>query len=213
MTKITIFKSLEDAIYKSKKYNSSFHIPTKNLSKDYIIKKSVSSNIFRAFRNLPKKPSSIYRDWANKHFDDIILNINNIKTQRAFDKYLYDLVNSLISNWKLKVPVNGRIMYGPAIKMVNLLFKTIQHSRDHRRENILPFLHVPFDEYSLKPLTNIINQLANCDFKISIPGNVTMQFITNPELYLIIKNAVFNLSRQANIYPIIYDYWSWNRTH
>lgn len=74
-------------------------------------------------------------------------------------------------------------------------------------------MHIPFDYFTLLPLKNIINDISNETFKITIPKNPSMAYITNKELYVIFTNSLFNLCKKAKIKPIIYDYWAWNNTH
>lgn len=89
----------------------------------------------------------------------------------------------------------------------------VNESKYYKTENICCLLHVPFDEYSLKPLCNIINDLTNVSYKITIPNSPSMKYIINKEHYDEIQSAVFNLCETVGIEPIIYDYWSWNDTH
>jgi len=210
---IIVFDDLNSAVKELKKFNKQFKPVINSKDRNQIIKTLVGSNIFRSFRNMINKPSVLYRTWADKNFDNIIKNISKINTQKEYDKYLYSITDDFIFYWKNNVVENNRIIYGPAIKMVNLLLKTIIESKEYRIENSMPFLHVPYDRYSLKPLKNIINQLTDVDYNISIPSSVTMKYVTTPQLYSVITNAVFRLSEVANMYPIVYDYWSWNDKH
>ena len=105
------------------------------------------------------------------------------------------------------------LQYGPAIKMINLLIKWIQESEEFRQIEKLKFQQVPFDSFSLKPLRLIINELTKINFKISIPTNASMGFINTPQLYSILMDSVYELSKLAAISPIVYDYWCWEDKH
>ena len=89
----------------------------------------------------------------------------------------------------------------------------LNESKYLNNEKIIPFFNVPFDEFTLKPLINIINYLSDVKYRIDIPKNPTMKYISTPELYWIIQNAVFKLCGKAGINPILYDYWCWNEKH
>ena len=212
MSKIHIFTTVEEAVSLLQKYNKS--ITKGDMSKEEIVIKSVSSNIFRAFHNLSRNPSLIYREWASRNIDEIIQKLNNITTKEEYDKRLFVWIYSFIDYWSSQVKnPDDRIIFGPASKMVNLLIKMLNESRHLTNEKIIPFFHVPFDEYTLKPLINIINHLTNVEYRIDIPKNPTMKYISTPELYWITQNAVFNLCGKARINPILYDYWCWNEKH
>src|SRR3989344_1086815 len=212
MPKIHMFSNVEEAVSLLKDYKKI--IIKDDISKEQIVRKSISSNIFRAFHNLSKKPSLIYREWALKNIDEIIQKLNNITTKEEYDKHLFKFVYSFIDYWNFQiVNPDDRIIFGPASKMINLLIKTLNQSTYLNNEKIMPFFHIPFDEYTLKPLINIINFISDVKYKISIPKNPTMKYISTPELYLIIQNAVFKLCEKARINPILYDYWCWNEKH
>ena len=68
------FKNLDEAVSILGEFGKAFEIPLKDWTKERIIKDSVQSNIFRAFRNLrhpTPTPSSIWREWERQHFDAI----------------------------------------------------------------------------------------------------------------------------------------------
>lgn len=212
MSEIHIFSDVEEAINILKNYNKS--IKKCKLSKEYIIRKSVSSNIFRAFHHLDKNPSLIYRKWASNNLNSIIDELKEIKTKEDFDNKLFSWINLFIEYWASQVKnKEQRIIFGPASKMLNLLLKVSNESEYITNNKIQELLHVPFDEYTLKPLIRIINEITDVNYRIDIPKNPTMKYISNPQLYLIVQNAVFRLCQEASIDPILYDYWCWNEKH
>lgn len=211
MKEILIFKNVEEAVNILKKYDKK--IEKKEMSKEEVVRKSISSNIFRAFHKLNKKPSEIYREWATKNIDLIINKLNNTQTKEEYDKNLFGWINSFINHWESQTNEENKIIFGPASKMVNLLIKTLNESKIITNDRLMQFFHVPFDLYSLKPLINIIDKISDVSYKIDIPKNPTMKFITTPDIYWIIQNSVFKLCKNANISPILYDYWCWNEKH
>jgi hypothetical protein len=135
-------------------------------------------------------------------------------SQKYYDSVVFYYTNSLINYWSSNININDeRIGYGPASKLFNLLVKSIQQSTVFRRNRIYPFLHVPFDKYSLVPLRLIINDISGVNYKMQIPGNATMGFIANKELYTVIHSAITRITKAADIDRIVYDYWAWDGTH
>jgi len=212
MPEIHIFSDVEEAVSLLKEYKKT--LIRGEMTKEQIVRKSVSSNIFRAFHNLSKNPSLIYREWASSNIDEIIQKLNIIETKQEYDKQLFKWVYSFIDYWDSQVKnPNDRIIIGPASKMINLLIKMLNESKYLSNDKIVQFFNVPFDEFTLKPLVNIINLISDVKYRIDIPKNPTMKYISTPELYWIIQNAVFKLCRKAGISPILYDYWCWNEKH
>lgn len=218
MSKIIVFNDIQQAVTILKKYpyvyfKEKYDLPGQ-LQKDEIIKRSVGSNIFRAFHNLKHTPSSIYRAWAHKNFTSILEALNNCKSQNEYDRYILKWTNSFITYWNITVTNNQqRIPYGPAIKITNLLVKVISENKVLTNQQILRFMHIPFDEFTLKPIRIIINELTDINFRVDVPKNPTMKLITNYELYNIFRKSLFDLCDRARIYPICYDYWCWNERH
>jgi hypothetical protein len=211
---IIIFSSIDEAQKILKYYNDNFNFPNNNYTKEEIINKSVGSNVFRAFSNLPIPPSQIYREWIKNHFEFFLKNLSKIQSQKEYDKFIFKISFDFIFSWKNQMKNNNKnLTFGAGIKIINLFVKMIQETNDFKMNNIYDYMHVPYDKYSLKPLVKIINDLTELNFKIVIPNNVTMGYITNPELYLIIHHAVKKLCNHINMKPIIYDYWSWDDKH
>jgi len=219
MPKVPIpFKDINQAKKILADYGEDFIHPTKTRSTDEIIKHSVGSNLFRAFRGIDG-PSKIYRNWAKENFEFILSNLKSRETLEKYDEFIFELNESLSRRWYEKNENNKskKLSFGPSIKMVNLLIKTIFENGQLRKdnENIIDFLHIPFDSYSMKPLILIINDIIAPDYKfgIKIPKTVTMNFINTKELYNIILDSVRNICSQSEIPPIIYDYWCWDDKH
>jgi len=208
------FQNVDEAINILSNYASGFNFPLKKLSRETIIRISVLSNVFRAFKNLDQKPSQIYRDWATDNFDLILADFKNVESTDDYYEFVFKYSDSLIKRWAEKVlNPNDYLIYGPALKMVNLFIKTSQQSFDYRQLDKLEYQQVPFDSFSLQPLRLIINDLAGLKYKIAIPTNASMGFINTPQIYRIIMDAVYKLCKDAKIPPIIYDYWSWEDKH
>ncbi len=212
--KIIVFNSVDDAVNTLKNFASNFKFPYIKYSREKIINKSVEYNIFRAFRNLNDRPSQIYRTWASDNFDSILSDFENVNSKEGYYLFAFKYADSLIKQWALKtLKPDNYLMYGPALKMINLFIKTTQQSFDFRKDEKTKYQQVPFDSFSLIPLRSIINNLTGLEYKITIPNNATMGFINTQQIYRIIMDAVYDLCLIANISPIIYDFWCWEDKH
>jgi hypothetical protein len=212
--KIIEFRSLDEATITLENFASAFIFPVKNLNRDRIIKESVASNIFRAFRNLKHKPSNIYRDWANENFEAILIDFEKVYSHEDYYSFAFKYADSLINRWSsITLKSEHFLIYGPALKMINLFIKTTQQSSQYKKDEKTRYQQVPFDSFSLQPLRFIINDLTGLNYKVTIPINASMGFINTQQIYKIMTESVLNLCRKINIPPIVYDYWCWEDKH
>lgn len=209
------FETIEDALEKITNHSKNFHFQMREdlITDDAIIYESIQSNIFRGLRAVNHRPSDIYRKWAKANFDSIYLCLQNCQVQEEFDILIRKYTNKLLDNWKENA--RQKLVYGPASKIINLLIKTIQESKNYKIESITRFQHIPWDSYTLLPLRNVINELSNTNFCINIPKNASMSFINSPELYNLLRVVIFNLYKDIPEQPpiIYYDYFAWNSNH
>lgn len=213
-SKPIIFKSSDEAVQKLSKFSAKFKLPLKELSDEQLINISVGGNIFRAFSLTNQSGSNIYRKWAKHNLLKIIAELKKSKTQSKFDYIVLKYSYSFIDYWSSKIENKSeKIGFGPASKIVNLYIKYIQESKDHRINGIDHLLNVPFDLYTIRPLKNIINDISDVNYNINISSTATMGYVVNEELYWVLTRAIRNICKEANINPIVYEYWGWNRTH
>ncbi|NOX85241.1 MAG: hypothetical protein GXO86_04645 [Chlorobi bacterium] len=211
---ILIFSTVRQAKAILTSFSENFVFPTNDFKKEELIKYTVQSSVYRALPSKPFKPSYVYREWFRNRFDNYINDMQNIQSQSGYTDFVFHYTNSLINYWDNKYQKSIlKIGYGPASKIINLIGKMVNESMYFDTKNIEHLLHVPFDVFSLKPLTSIINELTNVRYKITIPRSPSMKYILNKEHYVTVQTAVFNLCEIAGIKPIVYDYWCWNRTH
>ena len=208
------FKSIDDAIDVLAQFGDSFKFPIKKLSEPQIVKKSVESNIFRAFHNCSTRPSEIYRQWASENFEQIVLDFKKVNSQIDQYKFIFKYGDSLLNSWAQEtLESNSYLQYGPALKIINLLIKMLQESVIYRQPEKIKFQQVPLDSFSLRPIRKIINELTDLNYKIAIPATASMSFINTQQLYSIIMEAIFKLCKLSKISPIVYDYWCWDDKH
>ena len=208
------FSTVDDAIITLRQFALKFSFPLKKLSRERIIKESVASNIFRTFTNLNQRPSEIYRDWATDNFDSILTDFGKVNSSKEYYDFAFKYADSLIKRWAWKTMKSDHyLIYGPALKMINLFIKTSQQSIDYKNDQKVAFQQVPFDSFSLQPLKSIINDLTGLNYRIAIPTNASMGFINTPQIYQIMMDSVYNLCEKTKIPPIVYDYWCWEDKH
>jgi len=128
------FKTVEEATSILNKFGNEFAFPGNNLSKSEIVKNSVASNIFRAFRHLETPPSIIYRQWAADNFESIVKDLKTVNSHHDYYKFIQKYGDSLLQRWvEETLNSDNYLMYGPALKMVNLLIKWIQVSEEYKQ--------------------------------------------------------------------------------
>ena len=210
-----IFESIDDALIRLLNHSKNFEFLTrKNLgTPNDIIQFSVQRNIFRALGLDNNKPSEVYRSWATANFDALHSRLINCPNQNEFDKIIKSFSDSLLNGWT--TATNEKLVYGPASKIVNLLIKAIQESNQFKVKSIIPFQHVPWDSYTLRPLRNIINDLTTTNYYINIPTNAAMSFVNTTELYDTLQKSIFKLYSMLEGQPpaIYFDYFAWNDNH
>ena len=210
-----IFDSIEDAINRLSDNAQDFQFPTRNnlKTKRDIINYSVDQTIFRALGVDNHKPSVVYRNWASINFESLHFQLNNCQNQGDYDQIIKTFTDSLLIGWTNAT--NSKLIYGPASKIVNLLIKEIQETDQFMIKTIIPFQHVPWDSYTLRPLRNIINELTIINYRINIPTSAAMSFVNSPELYDALQKAIFKLYSMIEGQPptICFDYFAWNDNH
>lgn len=210
-----IFKDTNDAVKRLTKHSAKFSLPfRRNLRtpKD-IIEFSVNQNIFRALPLRDQKPSVVYRQWAASNFSSMHDSLRVCESQREFMQLVKYYTESFLSAWL--EATNQKLVYGPASKIVNLLIKAVQESEEYRIGHIVKFQHVPWDSYTLRPLSNIINELSDRNYRINIARTAAMSFVATPDLYDALQMAISNLYLRLPIEPppIYFDYFAWNDNH
>lgn len=210
-----IFDDIDDAIIRLSNHSHNFQFPIRNNLKTQkdIINFSVGQNIFRALGIDNYKPSEVYRSWAKLNFESLHNQLTNCQNQTNFDKIIKSFSDSLLIGWTSET--NGKLIYGPASKIVNLLIKAIQESDQFKIHNIIPFQHVPWDSYTLRPLRKIINELTTTNYRINIPTDAAMSFVNSIELYDTLQSAIIKLYSMIEEQPpiIFFDYFAWNDNH
>jgi hypothetical protein len=182
------------------------------LNVEAIVEASVASNTFRAFHNCSSKPSQVFREWGNEHFKDTLDKYRGAKSQREFDKWLGDIVQSLQETWPHEA--GRKLGFGASLKLVNLVAKHLCICKEINSEDgkrVAWYLHVPLDRYTIVALRNCSSDVPPATWKI--PSEATMSFIQKPELYWAFQYRIRELAFAAHVPPIVFDFVCWNGAH
>lgn len=83
----------------------------------------VGGNTFRAYRNWPLPPSSIYREWAESIYNNIDANrlADQVYTAEGFREWHISLAESLQAHWKVKQ--GEALSFAHQYKLIDLFIK------------------------------------------------------------------------------------------
>lgn len=178
----------------------------RNDSLELVVKESVGGNTFRAFRNMPKRPSEVFRNWALRELTDknTTRRLYSVQSQAAYDKWHQEFCTSFRDEWQCQM--KERLPFGPSRKLPDLLLKAfVRYSEltDDQRSRVTSFLHVSLDSLSLVGIRNCIDDPE-------IPTNATMAFVAGPTMYMQIQEVIRAIAKQAKVPAVYYDVLAWN---
>ena len=178
-----------------------------SLNIDDIVITGVAGNTFRAFRNLPVKPSVTFRNWAKHYIKQTFSSVSNLATKSTYSKYVHEATLSLCSEWSR---LTGTEMgYGRGAKLFNLVLKRfacLQTLTHRQKKQLISLQHVPLDSYTIIGLRSVAPEL-------SIPRNATMKYIETPNQYMAFQKRIATITKKASVPAIYYDILAWNMGH
>ena len=177
-------------------------------SPDQIVAFAMGTSIYRAFRH--ESPSERYRNW--RWYDKgcrVAQGLNALRSQEAFDEFALGLGESLVAGWGSANERGepSRMNIGVAMKIINLLLKHMAFSKHCKNPELAEWLHVPWDSFTLKPLRFIWQGYP------SITESASQGFVKNLDGYLQLHRLITDITREAHIPRIIYEFWAWDATH
>lgn len=179
-----------------------------------IVEASAWDNIHKDFRRSDAKISKAFHGWAKSNYADLRNALQKIGNQAEYDEAILQFTHRFIDDWAEKCDhPSKRIGFGPAVKMINLLVKTMQRHKTERINGLEAYMHVPLDWFTLAPMCFIVNDLVDVKYALPITENSTAEFVVNVDLYLLLQSAMRKLANQANCPPIVYDYMCWDGQH
>lgn len=173
----------------------------------HVVESGVAGNTFRAFRNLPARPSVTFRTWATNYVSNTLDSLSSISDGQSYAQYVHNGANSLCTEWRRIT--YSEMGYGRGAKLFNLVLKKLacllSLSEDHR-STLIDLLHVPLDSYTIIGLRAIAPEL-------SIPKNATMKFVKTPAQYAKFQAVIRAIAKKAGVPPIYYDVLAWDMGH
>ena len=173
-----------------------------------VTQEGVGGNTFRAFRNLPVRPSVAFRTWTAVQVEQSLPQLlQSCSASQTYANYVHDLTLALNQYWLQHA--QSEMGYGRGAKLLNLVLKKLAcYARlsDQQRSSLIQLLHVPLDSYTIVGLHRVAPQFR-------IPKNATMKFITTPAQYNQFQAFIASVTRDAGVPPIYYDILAWDRAH
>jgi len=173
----------------------------------HVVKTGVAGNTFRAFRNLPVRPSVAFRTWATNYIEKTFNSLSTISDGPSYAQYVHDATNSLCSEW-LRV-THSDMGYGRGAKLFNLVLKKfacLSSLSENQRLTLIDLQHIPLDSYTIIGLRAIAPRLA-------IPKGATMKFVETPAQYAEFQAIIREIAKKAGVPPIYYDVLAWDMGH
>ena len=172
-----------------------------------VVASGIGSNTYRAFRNLPVRPSSTFRDWAEAHILNRMPPFDSGTAQREYPAYVHASTLALCRHWQRAT--GTEMGYGRGAKLLNLVLKKLAclaSLTEQQRRALIALQHVPLDSYTLVGLRAVAPDL-------SIPRSATMKYIETPRQYAAFQERIAAVAREAQVPPIYYDILAWDMGH
>lgn len=209
MAKVDIpFPSVEAAIDELTGFAKRFIFPLEE--KDYarLLRESVESTWLKSLARKQLGYFEAYVNWASTNIPKMAKSARYVINQEQYDILVRRTGADLLRAWHESVSRRGgKLSFGAALKIVDMLFMAIDGSKSCRYDRVQRFLHVPLDACTLKPLRLIVDELLDIDCAIEIPAKIPSGFVATEEHYVLLQRAISVLSNRARIAPILYAHW------
>jgi hypothetical protein len=172
-----------------------------------VVISAIGGNTYRAFRNLPVRPSATFRDWAEAHILNSMPSFRSATAQREYSAYVHTSTLALCRHWRRRT--GTEMGYGRGAKLFNLVLKKLAclaSLTEQQRRAFIGVQHVPLDSYTLVGLRVVAPDL-------SIPRSATMKYIETPRQYATIQERIAAIAEKAQVPPIYYDILAWDMGH
>ena len=133
--------------------------------------------------------------------------LEGIGSQAQYDDWVKRFCGRLYQAWQERM--GKRMEYGPGRKLPNLLLKEFMlwsGLNEQRRQELIGFLHVPLDKYTLVGI-------RNCITDPEIPKTATMKSVTGETMYDQLQSAIRQIASMAGVPSIYFDVLAWNMSH
>jgi hypothetical protein len=169
---------------------------------------TMDKTIYRAFHH--ETPSKRYLKWRWHSDPNLLLkNLLAIKNQEAFDRFAFNLGESLVYDWGAENDLGGpsKMNIGVAMKTANLALKHISFSSHNSNPDLFTWLHVPWDSYTLTQLQNIWQGQP------VIPTKPSQGFVNTLLIYNQLHKLITDITQEAEVPRIIFEIWAWDAAH
>ena len=169
---------------------------------------TVNNTIYRAFHH--ESPSLRYAQWRwHDRAGQLQKELHAIDSQLAFDRFALELGESLVADWGTKNDLGApsKMNIGVAMKIANLALKHLTFSDSNPDPRLVDWLHVPWDSFTLTPIRKIwVGQPP-------IPGSPSQGFVKNLFMYQQLHALISEITKEAGIARIYYEFWAWDAAH
>ena len=172
-----------------------------------VVRAAVGSNTYRAFGNLPVRPSTTFRNWTEKYVRRRMPPLSSRLGQREYSAYVHDATLALGRHWHNAT--DSEMGYGRGAKLLNLVLKKLaclESLSESERRNLIWLQHVPLDSYTIVGIKAVAPELA-------IPRSATMRYIKTREQYVTFQERITAIAAKAQVPPIYYDILAWDMGH
>jgi hypothetical protein len=169
---------------------------------------TVDKTIYRAFHH--ETPSKRYLKWRWHSDPELLLkNLLAIKNQEMFDRFAFKLGESLVSDWGAKNDLGepSKMNIGVAMKITNLALKHFSFSYLNSNPDLIKWLHVPWDSFTLSQLQKIWQGQP------TIPTKPSQGFVKTLQMYKQLHTLISDIAQEAGVPRIIYEIWAWDTAH
>lgn len=166
------------------------------------------NSIARAFHH--ESPSVQYLRWAEQiNINDVVATLGKIPSQKEYDAFLFKIADSLVKSWNTKTETGAvsKMNIGIGLKIMNLLMKHLTFTQYGDNDKLISYLHVPWDKFTLQPLSKIWNGNPRIDSAAS------QGFVKNMKQYLELHVFITGVVAQAAVDRIVYEFWTWDKEH
>lgn len=204
--------SSEEELIKFPKDSKTIKAATCFFSKRYsdvstVVLEGVAPNTYRAFRNLPVKPSITFRMWAIDYLNNSLHFLRTVSDSQSYAEYVHKATEDLCREWKRQT--NSEIGYGRGAKLFNLVLKKLaclSSLSEAQRTTLICLQHIPLDSYTIIGLRKVAH-------KLKIPVGATMRYVDTQERYIQFQNIIRSITNNAGIPAIYYDLLAWDMAH
>jgi hypothetical protein len=169
---------------------------------------TMDNSIYRAFHH--ETPSQRYSKWRwHSDSDQLLEKMREIRDQETFDLLAFEMGESLVNDWGTKNNLGRptKMNIGIAMKIINLALKHFSFSDLSPNPDLINWLHVPWDSFTLRQLRNI------WPWNPAIPNNVSQGFVNNLTTYQQLHTLISEITQEAGVPRITYELWAWDASH